>query len=168
MRKAIKIILGIFAVFIIVGACSSMGDGDKSTKTSETPTTSASAMETTGAPKADAATEPKKETPKADAPKATREQKNALRSAKTYLDSMGGFSEQGLRNQLEFEQFPADAIDYAIANCGADWNEQAVKAAKTYEKTGMGMSDDGLVNQLIVGDNFTPEQAQYGVDHIED
>lgn len=163
MRKAIKIILGIFAVFIIVGACSSMGDGDKSTKTSETPTTSASAMETTGAPKADAATEPKKETPKA-----TREQKNALRSAKTYLDSMGGFSEQGLRNQLEFEQFPADAIDYAIANCGADWNEQAVKAAKTYEKTGMGMSDDGLVNQLIVGDNFTPEQAQYGVDHIED
>lgn len=165
MKKALKIILGIFAVLIIVGACSSMGGGDKSAKTA---TTSTSTVEATDATKAETVAEPKEEAPKANTSKATREQKNALRSAKTYLDSMGGFSEQGLRTQLEFEQFPADAIDYAIANCGADWNEQAVKAAKTYEKTGMGMSDDGLVNQLIVGENFTPEQAQYGVAHIED
>ena len=41
-----------------------------------------------------------------------REYKNALKKAESYLGSGFHFSETGLRGQLEFEEFPQDAIDY--------------------------------------------------------
>ena len=94
----------------------------------------------------------------------SREQRNALIKAKSYLNTMA-FSETGLRKQLAFEKFSEPAIDYAMANISVDWNQQAVLKARSYDSTGLGLSDSGLVNQLIF-EGFTPEQAQYGVDNM--
>lgn len=95
---------------------------------------------------------------------ATREQRNALRSANNYLNLMA-FSDPGLRKQLDYEGFPADAIEYAMQNITVDWNAQAVKMAQQYDQSGLAMSNDGLYDQLIY-EGFTPEQAQYGVDNM--
>lgn len=93
-----------------------------------------------------------------------RENRNALLKAESYLNTMP-FSASGLRKQLEFEQFPPSAIDYAMANLSVDWNQQAVLKARSYDSTGLGLSDNGLVDQLIY-EGFTPAQAQYGVDNM--
>lgn len=94
---------------------------------------------------------------------AGRQQRNAVESANNYLSVMP-FSDKGLRDQLAFDGYPQDAIDYAMNNISVDWNEQAVKKARQYDEL-MGMSDAALYDQLIF-DGFTPEQAQYGVDHL--
>lgn len=89
-------------------------------------------------------------------------QKNALRSAKEYLDAMS-FSYQGLVEQLEYEKYSHDDAVYAVDNCGADWNEQAAKSAKSYLSTSA-FSESGLIEQLEY-ENFTHDQAVYGVDN---
>lgn len=88
-------------------------------------------------------------------------QKNALRSAKNYLDVMA-FSYSGLIKQLEFEKYSHSDAVYAADNCGANWNEQAVKSAKNYLDV-MSFSRDGLIDQLKF-EGFTHEQAVYGVE----
>ncbi|WJY73289.1 Ltp family lipoprotein [Corynebacterium auriscanis] len=100
----------------------------------------------------------------ADDNSSNREHRNALIKAESYLSTMP-FSASGLRKQLEYEQFPATAIDYAMANITVDWNQQAVLKARSYDSTGLGLSDDGLVDQLIY-EGFTPAQARYGVDNM--
>lgn len=57
--------------------------------------------------------------------------KNALESAKQYLNTMA-FSYSGLIDQLEFEGYSTDEATYAADNCGANWKEQAVLAAMQY------------------------------------
>lgn len=89
-------------------------------------------------------------------------QKNALRSAKEYLDAMS-FSYQGLVEQLEYEKYSHDDAVYAVDNCGADWNEQAAKSAKSYLSSSA-FSESGLIEQLEY-ENFTHDQAVYGVDN---
>ena len=91
----------------------------------------------------------------------TVSQKNAVRKAKQYLDTMA-FSYEGLISQLEFEQFSHDDAVYGVDNCGADWNEQAAKKAKSYLDT-MAFSRESLIDQLEF-DKFTYEQAVYGVE----
>ena len=59
----------------------------------------------------------------------TTGQKNALRSAKSYL-SFSAFSYKGLVEQLMYEKYSREDAIYAADNCGADWFEQAVKAAE--------------------------------------
>ena len=61
----------------------------------------------------------------------TMGQKNALKKAKTYLNTMP-FSKKGLISQLEFEGFSTEEATYGAENCGADWKEQAAKKAKSY------------------------------------
>lgn len=115
---------------------------------------------------------PKTEAPRTEAPKmeaavtATREQRAALDSANNYLAFMS-FPDEGLRNQLEYEGFPADAIDYALENIVVNWNQQAVKKAEEYLNFSSGMSDQSLYNQLIY-EGFTEEQAQYGIDNMSE
>lgn len=87
-------------------------------------------------------------------------QANALVSAKNYL-SFTHFSYEGLRDQLEYEGFTADECQYAIDNCGADWNEQAAKSAEQYLSFSS-FSRQGLIDQLMY-EGFTQEQAEYGV-----
>lgn len=88
-------------------------------------------------------------------------QKNALKSAKQYLELMA-FSYSGLIKQLEYEKYSHDDAVYAVDNCGADWNEQAAKSAKAYLEL-MAFSRDGLIKQLEY-EGFTHEQAVYGAE----
>ena len=90
----------------------------------------------------------------------TMGEKNALGSAKNYLD-FTSFSYSGLIEQLEFEGYSAEEAAYAADNCGADWNEQAAKSAEDYLDF-MSFSRQGLIDQLVF-DGFTQEQAEYGV-----
>lgn len=99
------------------------------------------------------------DTPSADMPTATVGQINALEKALSYLDYMS-FSASGLANQLEYEGFSQDEIDYAVENCGADWKEQAAKKAQSYMDY-MSFSRSGLIDQLLF-EGFTQEQAEYG------
>lgn len=93
--------------------------------------------------------------------KETMGQKNALASAKAYLN-YAAFSYQGLIEQLEYEKFPREDAIYGADNCGANWKEQAAKSAKAYlEYTSF--SRDGLIEQLEY-EGFTYEQAVYGVE----
>ena len=93
----------------------------------------------------------------------TMGQRNALGKARSYLQ-YAAFSADGLKKQLEFEGYdPADA-DFAVANCGADWNEQAVKKAQDYLRYSQ-FSQDGLIKQLEF-EGFTADQAQYAVSQV--
>ena len=96
-----------------------------------------------------------------DTPQPTTGQRNALNTAKKYLDLMS-FSYAGLIKQLEYEQYSHEDATYAADNCGADWNEQASLHAKSYLDLSS-FSRDSLIEQLEF-DGFTHEQAVYGVE----
>ena len=94
---------------------------------------------------------------------ASRESKNALSTAKSYL-SYKGFSKTGLYDQLIFERYPAEAAQFAIDNIKTDWNENALKTAKDYLNYSS-FSDSGLYDQLIF-EGYTAEEAQYAINNI--
>lgn len=94
----------------------------------------------------------------------SREQRNALSTANDYLD-YSGFSSSRLREQLEYEEFPQDAIDYAMDNIIVDWKEQALRSAESYDEYAS-MSDSRLYDQLIY-EGFSDEEAQYAIDNLE-
>ena len=79
---------------------------------------------------------------------ATTGEKNALHSAKDYLSGSSGFSEQRLREQLQFEGYTDAEIDYAIENCNADWKAQCKKSAEGYLNGSSTFSKQGLIEQL--------------------
>lgn len=87
-------------------------------------------------------------------------EKNALNSAKQYLNYTA-FSYKGLVEQIEFEGYTSEEAKFGADNCGADWNEQAAKSAKQYMNYSS-FSRSGLLEQLEF-EGFTPEQAEYGV-----
>lgn len=93
-------------------------------------------------------------------PSITLGQLNALECAQRYL-AYTSFSAEGLAGQLEYEGFSQDEIEYAVANCGADWNAQAAKKAQAYLDYSS-FSRAGLIDQLLF-EGFTEEQANYGV-----
>ena len=88
-------------------------------------------------------------------------QKNALRSANSYLNALA-FSYDGLIKQLEYEGYSTEDATYAADHCGADWNEQAAKSAESYLNY-TSFSRDGLIDQLEY-EGFTHEQAVYGAE----
>lgn len=98
------------------------------------------------------------------------EYKSALRSAKTYSDTMH-MSKQAIYNQLtsDFDKFSEDAAQYAVDNLDADYNKNALKKAESYSNT-MSMSKRSIYNQLTsdAGEKFTAEEAQYAIDHLDD
>ena len=87
--------------------------------------------------------------------------RNALQSAKDYLDAMS-FSRKGLIEQLEYEGYSSSEAEYAVEHCGADWNEQAYDMARDYLEV-MAFSRSSLIEQLEF-EGFTHSQAVYGVD----
>lgn len=93
----------------------------------------------------------------------TRQQKNALGAAESYLD-YSSFSKLGLYDQLIFEEYPADAAQYAIDNVEADWKANALQTAQDYLDFSS-FSDQGLYDQLI-HDQYTAEEAQYAIDNL--
>lgn len=90
---------------------------------------------------------------------ATKGERNALSSAKTYLSVMP-FSHSGLVKQLEYEGYSHSEAVYGADNCGADWNAQAAKSAEAYLDM-MAFSRDGLIDQLEY-EGYTHAQAVYG------
>jgi len=94
---------------------------------------------------------------------ATMGEKNALKSALSYLD-YSAFSYSGLVEQLEYEGFSHEEAVYGADNCGADWNEQAALSAQSYLDYSA-FSREGLIEQLEY-EGFTREQAEYGVEAV--
>lgn len=150
---ALKWIIIAIVAIAIIGAASG-GEEEKPTKvasnSTETTVTMESVLQETMVQEEVAKPEP-----------ISTEQKNALRSASTYL-AVSPFSHQGLVKQLEFEGYSNEAAVYAADNCGANWNEQAAKSAKNYLSL-MAFSKDGLIEQLEF-EGFTHEQAVYGAE----
>lgn len=101
----------------------------------------------------------------ASAQNLTGPQKNAVRSAKNYLN-ISGFSRAGLIDQLsspygdDYEVYDATA---AVDSLSVDWNVQAARSASKYLEM-MGFSCNGLISQLSsdAGDKYTIDQATYG------
>lgn len=89
-------------------------------------------------------------------------QRNALESAKTYIDIMA-FSYDGLIEQLEYEQYSHEEAVYGADNCGANWNNEALESAENYVDI-MDFSYSGLIDQLVY-EGFTSDQASYGADN---
>ena len=60
------------------------------------------------------------------------------------------------------------AAQYAIKHVKANWKENALMKAKTYYED-MSMSKDAIYDQLIseYGEQFTPEQAKYAIEHLD-
>ena len=97
----------------------------------------------------------------------TTEEKNALKKAETYSNSLH-MSKQGIYNQLtsSVEGFTKEAAQYAIDNIEADWNKNALEKAKTYQ-TSMSMSSKAIYNQLISSvEGFSKSEAQYAIDNL--
>ncbi|MCS6192147.1 Ltp family lipoprotein [Shewanella baltica] len=97
----------------------------------------------------------------------TGPQKNAVRSAKSYL-SMQGFSRDGLIDQLSSEYgegYSVSDATIAVDSLNVDWNKNAVKSAKQYLNM-QGFSCKGLIEQLSsdAGDKYTESQATYGAE----
>lgn len=86
-------------------------------------------------------------------------QRNAVRSAKQYLDYTA-FSRTGLIKQLQYEGFSTADATFAVDSVAVDWNAQAVKAAKAYLDYS-GFSRGELIDQLEY-EGYTPAQAAYG------
>ena len=98
----------------------------------------------------------------------TTEEKNALKKAETYSDSLH-MSKQGIYNQLtsSVEGFSKEAAQYAIDNIEADWNKNALEKAKSYQ-TSLSMSSKAIYNQLISSvEGFTKSEAQYAIDNLD-
>ena len=86
----------------------------------------------------------------------TRGEQNALSTAHDYLDTMA-FSRSGLIDQLKYEGYTSSEAEYAVDNCGADWDYQAVLMAEEYLDA-MPFSRSGLIEQLEY-EGFSYSQA---------
>ena len=95
----------------------------------------------------------------------TRAQKNAVRSANSYLET-SGFSRNGLISQLSSEYgngYDVRDATVAVDSLSVDWNTQAVRSANSYLEVS-GFSCNALINQLSseYGNEYTQSQARYG------
>lgn len=93
----------------------------------------------------------------------TGPQRNAVRTAESYLSFMG-FSRAGLIQQLTFaDGYSVADATAAVDSLDVDWNEQASRSAQQY-LTLMGFSCNGLIEQLSsdAGDKYTVDQATFG------
>jgi hypothetical protein len=97
------------------------------------------------------------------APEVSREFRNALGSANDYLNYTS-FSKSGLYDQLVYEGFPEDAVQYAVDNVVTDWNANALQTAMDYLDYSS-FSDQGLYDQLIY-EGYSAEQAQYAINNL--
>ena len=96
-------------------------------------------------------------------PEGTVGQEQCLQCADNYLD-VGGYSEKGLREQLEYEGFESTDIDWALDNVEVDWDEQCAQCANNYMDVG-GYSASSLREQLAY-EGFTDSQIEYGLEAV--
>jgi len=93
----------------------------------------------------------------------TVSQRNARRSAQSYLNIMA-FSRTGLIKQLEFEGYSTLDATYGVDAQNANWNNQAKKSAQSYLDI-MAFSRTGLIKQLEF-EGYSTSEAAYGVDAL--
>ena len=80
-------------------------------------------------------------------------------------------SKQGIYEQLissSGDGFTATEAQYAVDHLtDVDWNENALESAQTYQDD-MSMSLADIRDQLTssAGDQFTPAQADYAINHL--
>lgn len=157
------IIITILVVLIAIG--SALGDDEPSPASNNNAPVSGESVDTeetnTEGTNTEETNTEETNTVEPETPKATVGEVNALGTAETYL-YMGGFSKQGLREQLKYEQYSDSEIDYAIENCNADWKEQAAISAENYMNSG-NFSRGDLLDQLKF-EGFTDKQANYGLE----
>lgn len=109
-------------------------------------------------------------TPTPAGPALTVSQQQAVIAANGYLRLGGGFSYQGLIDQLSSPYgngFSVADATVAVNSLNADYNAQAVLAAKGYLSLG-GFSHASLVEQLTssYGNKFTVAQAEYAATQV--
>ncbi len=101
---------------------------------------------------------------------------NALAQTKTAISYLNTahLSKQGLYDQLTSEygsQMTPEEANAAIARIDplVNWNNLAVLSAQSYRDTG-NLTGQALLDQLTseYGSKFPADQAQYGVDHVDD
>ena len=93
------------------------------------------------------------------------ERRNALAKAREYLQYTA-FSRQGLADQLMVaEAFSDEDSTFAVANVGADWDEQATKKAHDYLGQ-MAFSKRGLIDQLM-SEGFTTKESKLGAANVD-
>ncbi len=157
----------VVGALLLVGIGAAIANSGSSNNNSTPGTTTASSPAVTAAATAKAtAAATAKAAPAAPAgPTLTNQQKNAVRSAQSYL-SFQAFSRQGLIDQLSSaygEGYAVADATIAVDSLNVDWNAQAVKSAKSYLSL-MPFSCNGLIEQLssAAGEKFTVAQATYG------
>lgn len=97
---------------------------------------------------------------------ATDKQKDAYDSARDYY-AYNHLSEKGFQEQLEFEGYSEEEIQYALKRLNPDYNKMAVRCAKAYYDSKYAMSAQGIYDSLVdEWEGFTPDQAQYAIDHL--
>jgi len=146
-------------LLIIIIAAAAGGAGSDNTKPTAPENTSQASQSETPAAQEKPAAQKK--------PEMTSGQKNALESAKSYID-MSGFSKKGLIQQLSSsagEGFSKADATFAANHVDADWKAEAVESAQSYLDMG-GFSRQSLIEQLAssAGEGFTLAQARYAVD----
>ena len=87
-------------------------------------------------------------------------QKNAVKSAESYL-KFKGFSRLGLIDQLIYEKYSQEDATFAVDNVQVNWNDEAAQSAKSYLSF-KSFSRQGLIDQLVF-EKFTPAEATSGV-----
>ena len=94
----------------------------------------------------------------------TNAQKNAVRSAQSYLES-SGFSRNGLIEQLKYDSYTVSDATTAVDSLDMNWTKQANKTAKSYLQDS-GFSRKGLIEQLEY-DGYTISDATTAVDGLD-
>lgn len=100
------------------------------------------------------------------------EYKSALKKAREYATTMD-MSKDGVYDQLSSsagEDFSAEASQYAVDHLtNINWNKNALAKAKDYQDD-QAMSPNSIREQLTssAGEKFTPEQADYAIQHLND
>lgn len=152
MKQIAKIALGVVLGFVLlIGGCSLLftagSNNDQSSTKQERQTKEESTIEDKN---------------NEDVP---FEHRQALNTAKDYIDYVGGFSKKGLKEQLDYEGYSSDAIDYAIKTLKVDYKEQCAISAENYLKNVGGFSESGLREQLSY-EGFTQKQINYAMDKV--
>jgi hypothetical protein len=154
---------GLLAVIVVASMASHSGGGPVATGVGSSP-----AAQPSPAVKASAKVAGDAQ-PAAAKEDGTVSQRNALKSAQSYI-GMQGFSKLGLIGQLSSSAgdgyTKADAT-WAVEHLDVDWSEQAVRAGRAYLDM-QGFSRAGLIEQLSspAGDKFTTAQATYAADKL--
>jgi Host cell surface-exposed lipoprotein len=98
-------------------------------------------------------------------PAMTASEASAVQDAQQYLSTVGGFSQSGLIQQLEYDQFSAADATFAVNYINPNWNTEAAQDAQNYMNTVGGFSCGSLLQQLEY-DGFTQSQAEYGTNSV--